>query len=502
MGFPVVVNTRTSSPYFTSNGKPYSTVVNPNDALGPGEVYLNDIDRSRQPQDSAFITKELGALKAQIVDNGDGEFTGNYGRGVSIVRSANASSFKRFNTWFRLFDPVYADEPFLVFGTNTKIRGGNRRLSGSVPFKRPTQLQQIAGNVNLYELADPRNPFSPHRVGSFQTTQYFTETQDAQFIVKEPAPNRFLRPVIERSFESKWGPGATLLDSHDPTWEVPFVQSIKMERTADGMGMELTAFISNDVDANGIQQNTVTYSIAWGDAANPGDDQMAVASGVTTAKANPYPADGIYEIVVAANPIPGRTIDTTPRVHKVFMRGADWKPTPLAWVDVTVTDPVAPSREGTIDVKVRSTPAVVLLMDPGYEGGVLPTNFLSYEPVSYDWATQEATFQIKHEFPRGGSFMCILRAEQLIHNKRVEMVTDSLLGDDVPMFSATESYQIGDRVKNAVNVFEANVANMGPFNGAEWTVIGPVDANVNRVYGDATSAGREQITYIASVKIS
>jgi len=51
----------------------------------------------------------------------------------------------------------------------------------------------------------------------------------------------------------------------------------------------------------------------------------------------------------------------------------------------------------------------------------------------------------------------------------------ALLGDDVETFSSSESYQIGDRVKNPTNVFQANAATgPGTFNGAHWDIVGSV----------------------------
>ncbi len=281
------------------------------------------------------------------------------------------------------------DTPFYVAG------GSDTRLAtrSSIVNRTPSRLMQLTQVVPLYALADPLRPLSTRVIGHRTITKYLPKVNDAIIASKLPMPSEIGIARIDTPYLPE--------DESKNPFEIPTISSI--ETNPVGLELDLTALISND------PAGTTTISVAWGD----GQTSASVTSG--TLIKHTYASTGVYTIVLTPS-----NADSPVREYTVYVEALDYV-APLEWGTVTVTSPVAPSKTVTIEAKVIGSPVMHFFVDYADDTGSLQ-GYHSYDPVSYDAATNTNTFQFEHTFRSQGGYVISMYAEQRYANGQIEQI--------------------------------------------------------------------------------
>ena len=407
--------------------------------------------------------------KNLLWDNERGEFTGNTGQDIGVVKVTGQHG--RYQ--YRKNTDMVTDIPFIQFGgTNTAI--GGRRLVGSQPqlSKRQLHLRDTVVATREYRLRDPKNPFSAEVVpGSQQNvhTHFLEEAVDV-FVVGYPA-NRYQRIPLERGFTPPRYPINTIGGTHPttgqnlnqfqpdaignlpylgpgraPTWEQAMAYpSGAIVVRGDALYSANVAIPANTAwnaaqwtfmrNVTTIEINTetylkdivvhpnylnltitatlandgdgtATYTVDWGD----GTTNAGIASG-TAAPMRTYAQTGVYTVRIINDANPADV-----KEEPYFMKAAGWLPTPLAFdpafaaLDLTTNANAARagSRPHTFaPFVVQGSPFIKLAVDfgDGAMSGSAHQNLTGFLPLPYNPGTGLDPFDNTVAYAKGARIL-------------------------------------------------------------------------------------------------
>lgn len=388
-----IVNAAGRVSYYTNSGVPYSVVDQPTDVA--------TVDKTAQPQDNNFLTKDASGTKVShsgygtgilvdsngknlLWDNEGGTNHGNTGEGIGIIKVTNMPRRHQSGC------PTMQDDiPFVFYGSTNRALNG-RRLTGTARpnlVQRKLHMRDVITEVREYELVDPKNPYVVRVKGRKSVSTYFPlEIVDA--FVTKGASRRFQHIPLDRGYAP---PAIPINEDMNKmpylntalSMDQPYIQSV--ERSIN----ELTLTLKTTV-ANGGAVPVVN----WGDG---NSDTGANVS-------HTYTSTGIYNVKI--------TSGTDVKEATFFMRDSNYTPIPLSIAAPTFVSP-AGTKSTSTTLTVDGTPSIKVFVDWGDSfSGNIPQGFDSYLPVTQTPAA--STFNIAHTYTQPGSYVVRIFAEHLI----------------------------------------------------------------------------------------